>query len=215
MEEMVNSIESKNIKDDEAAKAQAATHAAGNPNLTWEGGCYSGKAFRVHFVLLVLLTCLAYYLGMKYGSGLYKELGPLCFWLTVQALPILLWLRYCVMYLYYTKTISYELRTDCLITKKGFIRRTQDTLALLRINDVKMEQTLWDTLFYGGIGTVVIYSTDPSDPELRLSCLEEPKKAFETLTYRYTDLIKRRGIKTVSGVSGAEGGTGEDMFGST
>ncbi|MDD3585771.1 MAG: PH domain-containing protein [Thermoguttaceae bacterium] len=208
MENMVKTIESNNLKSDAAAQSED------NPKITWKGGCYSGKAFRVHFVLLVLLTCLVYYLGMKYGSGLYKKLGFTWFWLTVQGVPLLLWLRYCVKYFYYTWTISYELRSDCLISRKGFFRRTQDTLALLRINDVKMEQTLWDTLFYGGIGTVVIYSTDPSDPELHLSCLEHPKQAFETLTYMYTDLIKRRGIKTLGGVSGAEGGMGEDAFGS-
>lgn len=206
---MVKSIEKNNTKDD-----TTESPLDNNPRITWKGGCYSGKAFRVHFVLLVLLTCFAYCMGMQYGSGLYKKLGSAYFWLLVQGLPILLWLRYMVMYLYYTKTISYELRPDCLITKKGFIRRTQDTLALLRINDVKMEQTLWDTLFYGGIGTVVIFSTDPSDPELRLCCLDRPKAAFETLTYMYTDLIKRRGIKTLGGVSGAEGGMGEDAFGS-
>ncbi|MDO5553041.1 MAG: PH domain-containing protein [Planctomycetia bacterium] len=197
------------------AIAKSKTDASGSKSdpetVVWTGGHYSGKAFRVEAILMAFITLCFYGTAMVHGLGLYNRMGHWPFWALAMVIPVILWIRFAIRYWYYTTTIRYELLEDRLISYKGLFRQTTDTTLMLRVNDVQLEQTLWDKMINGGIGTVIIYSTDPTTPELRIACLDRPREAFDAIDHLVSEQAKRRGIKTFGGLMGGEDGTVGDF----
>ncbi|MBQ4293744.1 MAG: PH domain-containing protein [Lachnospiraceae bacterium] len=60
----------------------------------------------------------------------------------------------------------YTITNSVLRRKQGFFKTVEDDCYLYRIQDVRLTRTLGERMF--GTGTVICYSGDPSDPELRL-----------------------------------------------
>ena len=90
----------------------------------------------------------------------------------------------------------YSLDEDRLYIKRGFFNTELDEILLYRILDIKSSQTLWQKLF--GVGTLILFSADQSNPELRLKNVRHPSRLHRYLS----DLIERSRI--AKGIAGRE-----------
>ena len=192
----------------EEKQAAAATSAAapGATPLKWSGGRYSPKAFRFRRILLFLLT-LACVAGGFYLTRSASGKCPACVvWSFCLGIPAILWIWLEAVVFYRSYTIRYNLEQDKLVTESGLLNHVQHSTLIAQINDIKFSQTLWDKLVNGGIGTVTLYTSDITDPELKLLALEKPQDAFETLEY-----VRKRGIKSFgTTIIDDAGGGGDD-----
>lgn len=181
------------------------TAPAAKPELQWTGGRYSPKAFRFRRIMLFLFTLLCVagaFCAIRHGL-------PKCVaWSICLGVPAILWIWLESVVWYRSYTIRYHLEEDKLVTENGFLNHVKDSTLIAQINDIKISQTLWDKLVNGGVGTVTLFTTDVTDPELKLRGLEEPHKAFETIDYLRKEYVRKRGIKSFGTTLLEDGGDG-------
>ena len=84
--------------------------------------------------------------------------------------------RYLGLPLSFTK---YYLTEDRLFVERGLFTSVHDEVMLFRVRDTQVVRTLWQKLF--GCGTVIVYSADKNQPQLRLESVKTPLGAKETL----------------------------------
>ena len=84
---------------------------------------------------------------------------------------------------------SYRLTTQRLFIRRGILTQTVDQTELLRIDDVRMRQTLIQRLL--GIGQVEVISSDRSDSALVLRDILTPEVVSEHIR-RHTRTVQRR-----------------------
>lgn len=85
----------------------------------------------------------------------------------------------------------YVLTTQRLAVFEGVFSTRQDELELIRVDDVAVQQTLWDRVF--GVGTVEVVSTDASHPKLVIAGILNPHGVKEKIR----DHVHRRRAKTM------------------
>lgn len=148
--------------------------------VTWTEGRYSGKKMRswMFFVCLVTVLFVVFGVYFKVSANL---------WILVLLIPVLAWIHFLAAYIYRTWTIKYRLTSHRLYNESGLLKKTIDTLEIIDIEDMQMEQSLLDRLVNGGVGTVVIHSNDKTHSVIRLEAMENPQQAFESI-----DEIRRR-----------------------
>ena len=80
--------------------------------------------------------------------------------------------------LFYLKwTIKYRLTTQRFFHTYGFAVQRTDEVELLRIDDITLEQTLLERMF--DVGTLVIDSTDKSEPRKYIRGIARPTEVKE------------------------------------
>jgi uncharacterized membrane protein YdbT with pleckstrin-like domain len=162
-------------------------------NLEWS---YSGKAMRAQALLYVLLSLILIGIGI-YATFFMEStrLPALTAWSIIAGLLILLWGYYYTTYFYRVYTIRYRLTEKHLYCYYGFFTRTSDSMELIHIKDVRLVQTLFDRLFNGGVGKIVVYCPqDKTDSELIIAGIEKPREIFEKLDSLRTALRTKRSI---------------------
>lgn len=168
--------------------------------LKWTGCHYSGKSFRTRFIVYLILT-IGYGIAFWYfRKDLDARLLLWAFWSIAIGVPlIVLWIPFWIRYLYTTLTISYVLDSERLVTKSGLFSIRRETLSIAQINDITFKQSLWDKLINGGVGTIVLHTSDRTDPTLHLKGVDNPGDAFDTLDMLKNKFINKRGIKSLGG----------------
>jgi len=164
-------------------------------NIEW---AYSGKAMRAQAILYVLLSLVLV------GGGLYATFATNWFgvhylsaWCGIVICLVLLWGYHYAVYFYRVCTIRYKLTGTHLYAHLGFFTRISDTTELIHIDDVRLVQTLFDRLFNGGVGRLVIFcSADKTDSKLTLIGIDKPKEIFEHINSARTALRAKRAILT-------------------
>lgn len=86
---------------------------------------------------------------------------------------------------------SYRLTTQRLFVKRGILSQTLDQTELLRVDDVKIRQSLLQRLM--GIGTVEIMSSDRSDKLITVDDLDQPELVAEHVR-RNTRVLQKRAV---------------------
>lgn len=149
---------------------------------------YSAKALRGYLGLCGLITFLFLALGIYLTiSGLVGDYAQLI-WFGLMLIPALSWTWIGLLCWYRTNFIQYRLTESNLYAEKGFMRKTIDTLELMGISDLKMEQSLWDRFINGGTGKIRVFShIDKTDSELVMSGIENPRAVLEII-----DIARRR-----------------------
>ena len=90
----------------------------------------------------------------------------------------------------------FSIDDERLYVKKGFLKTELDEILLYRILDIKSVQSFWQKLF--GVGTLILFSADQSNPELRLKNIKKPGKL-----HRYmSEIIERN--RQAKGIAGRE-----------
>ena len=82
---------------------------------------------------------------------------------------------------------SYRITTQRLFIRRGILTQSVDQTELLRVDDVKMTQTLLERML--GIGSVEVSSSDRSDSNLKLHGIAEPAAVTEHIR-RHTRMVQ-------------------------
>lgn len=179
-------------------------------SLIWTGCRYDRRAFRFQLILLAILTLAVMGAGL-YWPGIHcHQSWKTLIWIIAGAVFAFVWIWQIVKILYVCLTVEYKLDSERLLVRRGLIRQTTDTVLIAQINDIKMTQTIWDRLINGGVGTLIVYSSDTTDPTFHLAGIDKPSAAFESIDRFRKDYVRRRGIKPFpNGVSGSDLGISE------
>ena len=168
------------------------TQSGDTLNVEWS---YSGKALRAQASLFAFLSLLLV------GGGGYATyagwLSPhyLLAWYCIAGVLVLLWGYHFGVYFYRTYTIHYLLNERHLCSYRGLFTRVRDTQELIHIDDVRLVITLFDRMFNGGVGRLVIFSaTDRTGGKMVLTGIDKPKEIFEHINSARTTLRAKRSI---------------------
>jgi len=142
----------------------------------WEGG-YCGKAMIGWYVLGGLATVGGIVLGFTINNGTA--------WMIVGAAVVVMWLAIGLCLAYRKLNIKYELDDKRVIHRSGILRRREDRIETIDMDDVAVEQGLLERMV--GVGTITIHSSDASDPELVMPGIENAKEVAKKI-----DRIRRR-----------------------
>jgi uncharacterized membrane protein YdbT with pleckstrin-like domain len=78
-----------------------------------------------------------------------------------------------------TRNITYTLTDQRLKTTRGVFARTTEDLELYRVRDSRFEQDLAERLL--GLGQVVLFTTDETSPEIRLTFIKDAEAVREKI----------------------------------
>lgn len=161
---------------------------------------YSGKALRAQCFLFILLSLLLI------GGGVYATCADwfgtyyLTAWYSITGLLLLFWGYHYTVYFYRVWTIRYRLTERHLYCYRGLFTHTCDSMELIHIDDTRLVRTLFDRLFNGGVGSLVIFcAADKTDSKLVLSGIDNPKEVYEKIDSLRTELRAKRSILTSGG----------------
>jgi len=129
----------------------------------WQGS-YSSKAMAVAWLLGALLLVV----GGTATIILIDNWGVRLALLILLALPMF----YCLLVAWYRSlTLHYKITTRRLVSQSGLLNMSIERVALMSISDVSCHQNGLDRLF--GIGTIVLQSTDATDPVFKMCGIED------------------------------------------
>ncbi|NLS97880.1 MAG: PH domain-containing protein [Planctomycetaceae bacterium] len=178
----------------EAARSASRKEAETDISPAWTEGGYSPKALNARFyntiAVTILLLLLPLWLTMRQEWGNWV-------WYPALILIVALWIWFVCVRIYRVWTIKYQLTAHQFYHEEGIFRRVRDVVEVIDIDDMKLERTLWDRMVNGGVGTVIIKSTDQSNPELRLVGLDNPEVVFKSLDDARQKERVARGLKSV------------------
>ena len=126
--------------------------------------------------------------GQLVNTGYFLACLLMC-WLVVPLVALIV---------RYARTAShrYELTPERLRESTGLLFRKTDDLELYRVQDVAIEEPLFQRLF--GYGTVLLQTSDRSTPLVRLSCVSHPCARADFLR----DLVERcrvaKGVREIN-----------------
>jgi ribosomal protein L40E len=93
--------------------------------------------------------------------------------------------------IYELKMIRYEITPQRIEYSRGLFDRKVDNLDMFRIVDMKMRRSPLDCMT--GVGTVIVYTTDKTDPEFRFEKIRNPGQLY--------DIVKKYSLEADRGGS--------------
>jgi membrane protein YdbS with pleckstrin-like domain len=115
-------------------------------------------------------------------------------WVLLIALPALALVLWFISFVR-LKQFQYALSTRRLTIKQGLISTSIDDIALWRIKDVDVRQTLWERL--GGVGSIVIVSTDAVEPVAVLHGVRDPRGVQRQLRNQIDRCRQTDGVRAI------------------
>lgn len=114
--------------------------------------------------------------------------------LTIVLIPVafLLWLEAHLR----NKRTRYTVSNRRLSIQSGIFSKRVDDIALFRIRDVDLRQSIWQRM--GGIGNLLVISTDSVDPNVMLRGLRDPDRVRRILREQADMSRRREGVRTLS-----------------
>ena len=90
------------------------------------------------------------------------------------------------------KSTRYRVTTDRIEWSRGIFERQIDNIDMFRIIDIRLYRSFSDCL--AGIGTVVLMTTDKTDPEFKFEKVHRPKQLYETIKKASLDADGKRSV---------------------
>ena len=87
----------------------------------------------------------------------------------------------------------YMLSRDRIFIKSGFFTTNVEEILLYRVRDLTFRQTLWQKIF--GVGSVIIQSTDKTNPECELKNIKTAFEVKEMLHASVEEMKKNRKMR--------------------
>lgn len=75
---------------------------------------------------------------------------------------------------------KYSIHENRLLYEKGLFNTTEEEMLLYRILDVKLSRSFGEKLF--GVGTIVLFTADRTNPELHLLHVKNPKAVRDLIS---------------------------------
>lgn len=107
---------------------------------------------------------------------------------------------------------TYTVTEELVTVNSGFLKSTENDCYLYKIVDVRLETTLLERLF--GLGTVHCFSSDVTDPDLRLRHIRNAKEIKDYILMESEEArMKKRTLNTQSLDGDPELGEGDSCDG--
>lgn len=90
------------------------------------------------------------------------------------------------------KATRYEVSTDRIEWSRGILSRKVDNLDMFRVIDLKLHRSLLDCIV--GVGTVIVITTDKSDPEFTFEKIRNPRKLYDIIKKASLDADRRGSV---------------------
>jgi membrane protein YdbS with pleckstrin-like domain len=90
------------------------------------------------------------------------------------------------------KSVRYRVTTDRIEWSRGIFERRIDNIDMFRIIDLRLYRSFSDSLI--GIGTVVLITTDKTDPEFSFRKVHRPKQLYDTIKKASLDADAKRSV---------------------
>ena len=131
------------------------------------------------------LAALAY--GSFYAQGWTSQV------LVIAGGALALAAALMVPYLIFSiRSLRYKITTRLIEREKGLFFKRVDSLDLGRIKDVELTQSVLQRIMR--IGTLEVFSSDRTDPDMRIEALPNPRPIYERLRDAVIRLSQLRGI---------------------
>jgi uncharacterized membrane protein YdbT with pleckstrin-like domain len=93
------------------------------------------------------------------------------------------------------KTTVYQLTTERLLTERGILNKTTDTLELYRVRDLQITQPFWIRLF--GLENINMITADASTPSVVLDCVPKSLGLPDQFRKQVEEARLRKRVRTV------------------
>jgi hypothetical protein len=150
----------------------------------WRGG-YSTKAMIGGWIISGCVSFLLFLIGIFWVRSI-------TYWLLLVLAMLLPWLYFLAILTYRRMSVRYVLSTQRFIHERGILRRVNDRIELLDMDDITFEQTLSERMV--GVGTLRITSHDRSHPELVLRGIDDIKRVAGLFDNSRLAERRRRGL---------------------
>lgn len=167
-------------------RAAFAARDSSNPpeEELWRGG-FSSKAMIGAWVTSGLIS-IALFVGAVIWARTFT------WWLAFLGLMTLPWLYYFSVLCYRRMSVHYLLTTQRFIHESGILKRVNDRVEVLDMDDITFEQGLIERMV--GVGTIRIMSTDRSHPDFELLGIENVKEVASLFDNARIAERRRRGL---------------------
>jgi len=116
---------------------------------------------------------------------------------TVVSIGAAILFGYLVLLLLYRRLgIRYRLTTQRLLRDTGIISKRGDHLLVVNIDDVTVQQTLFDRVF--GLGTIELNTNDTTTPIVHMLGIENPRYVADMIDEVRRTERNRRGLYTMN-----------------
>ncbi len=113
-------------------------------------------------------------------------------WTVVGIVAAVVWSALLLVLVYRRASVSYRLTTQRFFHEKGFLSRTTDRVEVIDIDDITVKQGFIERLL--GVGTVIISSSDRTEPELPVAGIDQVKQVADVLDKARRAERQRRGL---------------------
>jgi hypothetical protein len=148
----------------------------------WSGS-YSPKAMAGPAIGAAVLTAIGALLAALAGP-----VGGIAFLIGL----VIVWGGLGLVLLYRRLTVRYRLTTYRFFHDAGLLSRVGNRVEVIDIDDVTVHQGLIERML--GVGTILIRSSDTSDPELRLPGIEDARQVADMIDTTRRAERQRRGM---------------------
>jgi len=152
----------------------------------WRGG-YSAKAMYGGWAFAGLVTVAAIVLAALSATP-YKS----AVWIAVAIAVPVVWVFLLLTLLFRRLSVSYTLTSQRFMHQRGMLRRVNNRILLIDIDDVAFEQGLIERLF--NVGTITLTSTDASDPKLRMQGIADVQRVANLIDDARREERRKRAI---------------------
>jgi hypothetical protein len=90
------------------------------------------------------------------------------------------------------KSVHYRISTDRVEWSRGILDRRIDNIDMFRVVDLRLHRSFSDCLV--GIGTVVLVTTDKTDPEFKFAKVRKPKQLYDIIKKSSLDADSKRSV---------------------
>jgi membrane protein YdbS with pleckstrin-like domain len=90
------------------------------------------------------------------------------------------------------KSIRYRVTSDRVEWSRGILERHIDNIDMFRVMDLRLQRSFSDCLV--GIGTVVLITSDKTDPEFKFAKVHRPKQLYDIIKKLSLDADSKRSV---------------------
>jgi uncharacterized membrane protein YdbT with pleckstrin-like domain len=150
----------------------------------WHGS-YSPKAMYGHWFLAAVVTLLAIAVSVVFFAVGFVAIAA-------GVIVLVMWLSLGAFLLYERLSVDYSLTSQRFVHQTGILRRVTNRIEVIDIDDVTVEQGIFERMF--GVGTIKLLSSDTSDPKLLLRGIDDVKRVATMIDDARRDERRKRGM---------------------
>lgn len=136
-------------------------------------------------------------------------------WLGCLSVPAIFWIWRGWAWICAIYGVKYKLvidennpRATTFLITRGVLNKKTDSLHIAQIKDVSNSQTLIQKYLQGGVGTIILYTSDVTDQTVAMKNMDEPNRVFNAFDELRRVYWSKGGVALNAGADGFDGGDG-------